>query len=35
MRVLIYLYDDNLFNDVQYLFNKDIFLYDTLGVTQI
>lgn len=30
--VPIYLYDDNLFNDVQYIFNKDIFLYDTLGV---
>ena len=30
--VPIYLYDDNLLNDVQYIFNKDIFLYNTLGV---
>lgn len=27
-----YLYDNNLWNDVQYLFNKDVFIDNTLGV---
>lgn len=27
-----YLYDNNIWNDVQYLFNKDVFLSNTLGV---
>ena len=27
-----YLYDNNIWNDVQYLFNKDIFIDNTLGV---
>lgn len=27
-----YLYDDNAFNDVNYLLNKEVFLFDTLGV---
>jgi Fe-S-cluster formation regulator IscX/YfhJ len=29
-----YLYDDNPWNDVQYLFNKDIFIDNTLGVVK-
>lgn len=29
-----YLYDNNIFNDVNYLLNKDIFLNDTLDVVK-
>ena len=29
-----YLYDDNPWNDVQYLFNKDVFIDNTLGVVK-
>lgn len=28
----LYLYDDDLFNDVEYIFNKDVFCNNTLGV---